>query len=243
MTSARPPLPIRVVLVRPHRAENVGAAARALKNFGLSDWAWVNPQLGGDMEPAYRLAVDAGDLLETVRVCQSLDEAIADCVWVVGTSSRHVAGQLRIDPHEAARRLVERAAAGPVALVFGDERNGLSNSEVLSCDALSAAPTLEDQPSINLAQAVVLYSYEVRMAQLRTTARALAPRPVPATRAELQTLETELRAVLQASHFLTHSERHAVRDLMASLQHDGLSRKEVQLWLAALHSLDRSASS
>jgi tRNA/rRNA methyltransferase/tRNA (cytidine32/uridine32-2'-O)-methyltransferase len=98
-------VPIRVVL---HRAENVGAAARALKNFGLSDWAWVNPR-PDDLEPAYRLAVNAGDLLETVRVCQSLDEAIADCVWVVGTSSRHAAGQRRIDPHEAARLLVERA--------------------------------------------------------------------------------------------------------------------------------------
>jgi tRNA/rRNA methyltransferase/tRNA (cytidine32/uridine32-2'-O)-methyltransferase len=233
-------LSIRVVLVRPQRAENVGAAARALKNFGLSDWAWVNPRLD-DMAPAYRLAVNAGDLLETVRVCQSLDEAIADCVWVVGTSSRHVAGQRRIDPHEAAARLVEHAAGGPVALVFGDERNGLSNSEVQSCHALSAAPTLADQVSINLAQSVVLYSYEVRMAQLHTRALPLAPRPVPATYAELQALETELRAVLQRSRFLAHAERHAVRDLVASLQRGGLSRKEVQLWLAALHTLERSA--
>ncbi len=228
--------------MRPHRAENVGAAARALKNFGLSDWAWVTPRLD-DMEPAYRLAVNAGDLLETARVCRSLDEAIDDCVWVVGTSSRHVAGQRRVDPHEAARRLVERATEGPVALVFGDERNGLSNVEVQSCHALSAAPTLEDQPSINLAQAVVLYSYEVRMAQLHARALPAAPRPVSATRAEIQTLETELHAVLQGCHFLAHAERHAVRDLMASLQRGGLSRKEVQLWLAALHTLDRSAPS
>jgi tRNA/rRNA methyltransferase/tRNA (cytidine32/uridine32-2'-O)-methyltransferase len=240
MTSVCPLLPIRVVLVRPYRAENVGAAARALKNFGLSDWAWVNPRLD-DMEPAYRLAVNAGDLLETVRVCQSLDEAIADCVWVVGTSSRHVTGKQRIDPHEAARRLVERAMGGPVALVFGDERNGLSNIEVQSCHALSAAPTLEDQPSINLAQAVVLYSYEVRMAQLHIRELPLPPRPVQATRAEIQTLEAKLRAVLQGSHFLAPPERHAVRDLVASLQRSGLSRKEVQLWLSALHTLERSA--
>jgi tRNA/rRNA methyltransferase/tRNA (cytidine32/uridine32-2'-O)-methyltransferase len=230
------------VLVRPNHAENVGAAARALKNFGLRDWAWVNPRLD-DMEPAYRLAVNSGDLLETVRVCRSLDEAIADCVWVVGTSSRHVAGQRRIDPHEAARRLVEHAAAGPVALAFGDERNGLSNIEVQRCHALSAAPTLEDQPSINLAQSVLLYCYEVRMARLQVRALPQAPRPVPATRADMQTLETELRAVLQRSHFLAHAERHAVRDLVASLQRGGLTRKEFQLWLAALHTLERSAPS
>jgi tRNA/rRNA methyltransferase/tRNA (cytidine32/uridine32-2'-O)-methyltransferase len=242
MTFACPPLPIRVVLVRPHRAENVGAAARALKNFGLSDWAWVNPRLD-DMEPAFRLAVNAGDLLDSVRVCQSLDEATADCIWIVGTSSRHVVGQRRIDPHEAARRLVERAAQGPAALVFGDERNGLSNLEVQRCHALSAAPTLEDQPSINLAQAVVLYSYEVRMAQLHARALPRAPRPVLATHAEMQLLETKLRDVLQRSHFLADAERHAVRDLVASLQRGGLTRKEFRLWLAALHTLERSAPS
>jgi tRNA/rRNA methyltransferase/tRNA (cytidine32/uridine32-2'-O)-methyltransferase len=228
------------VLVRPHRAENVGAVARALKNFGLGDWTWVDPRLE-DMQPAYRLAVNAGDLLETVRVCQSLDEAIADCIWVVGTSSRHVAGQRRVDPHEAARRVVERATQGPVALVFGDEKNGLSNIEVQRCDALSAAPTLEEQPSINLAQSVVLYSYEVRMAQLRNRALPLAPRAVPATRADIQTLERQLRAVLERSQFLAHAERHAVRDLVVSLHRGGLSHKEVQLWLAALHTLERSA--
>jgi tRNA/rRNA methyltransferase/tRNA (cytidine32/uridine32-2'-O)-methyltransferase len=125
-----------------------------------------------------------------------------------------------------------------VALVFGDERNGLSNTEVQSCHALSAAPTLEDQPSINLAQAVVLYSYELRMAQLHTRRLPLAPRPVAASRAEMQRLETQLRTVLQGSQFLAHPQRHAVRDLVASLQRGGLSRREAQLWLAALHTLE-----
>jgi tRNA/rRNA methyltransferase/tRNA (cytidine32/uridine32-2'-O)-methyltransferase len=129
-----------------------------------------------------------------------------------------------------------------VALVFGDERHGLTNAQVLRCSALSAVPTLADQPSINLAQSIVLYSYELRMAQLDARTRISAPRPTPAADADMRELEATLRTVLERSRFLADAERHALRDLLAPLQRGGLSRPEVKLWVAALHTLGRALS-
>src|SRR5262249_28399766 len=94
-------LPVRVVLLRPHDAENLGAAARALNNFGLNDWVWVDPVVD-DLERARRVAVHSTDVLSSARVASSLDAAVADCVWVVGTTSRRVPGKRRVNPRTAA---------------------------------------------------------------------------------------------------------------------------------------------
>lgn len=95
--------PPRLVFLRPRNADNLGAVARAMKNFGLSDWVVVNPNpiLLGDSK-APRLAVKSGELLETVRRVDSLAEAVADCEWVVGTTMRHVDGVRRFTPRELA---------------------------------------------------------------------------------------------------------------------------------------------
>jgi tRNA/rRNA methyltransferase/tRNA (cytidine32/uridine32-2'-O)-methyltransferase len=229
---------IRIVLLRPRVAENVGAAARAMKNFGFTDWAWVQPAFE-DLEPARRLAVHAEELLETARRPSTLDEAISDCVWVVGTSSRHVRGKRRLGPRETAMELVERSGDGPVALVFGDERSGMTNEEVDRCHDLSSIAAEDAQPSLNLAQAVLLYAHEVHQAR-----RALHPPPPPAlpvaaSDAELVGLEETLRRALRERGFLQEEERHAIRDLMSPLVRSRLARREVRLWRAALESLAR----
>jgi TrmH family RNA methyltransferase len=237
MSPIRPP--IRLVLLRPRNAENLGAAARAMKNCGLSEWTWVRPE-AEDLEPAWRLAVHAEDVLEAAGRADSLEEAVADCVWVVGTSSRKVEGKRRLSPRSVAEELVQRAAQGPVALVFGDERSGLTNAEVERCHDLSSVPTAPEQPSINLAQAVLLYAYEVRMALLTASPHAPAPLPVAATDAELSQVEQALADALVAGGFLvdTHIRgRTALRDLFAPLRRSRLSRREARLWLAALHTL------
>ncbi|XXF76059.1 TrmH family RNA methyltransferase [Myxococcaceae bacterium GXIMD 01537] len=231
-------LPIRLVLMRPRNAENLGAAARAMKNCGLADWTWVRPE-AEDLGPARRLAVHAEDVLDGSRRADTLDAAVADCVWVVGTSSRKVEGKRRLSPRAVGEELVARAAQGPVALVFGDERSGLTNAEVERCHDLSAVPTAPEQPSINLAQAVLLYSYEVRMAALAAAAPPPAPLPVAATDAELARLEATLEEALAVGGFLVDSKpgRTAVRDLFAPLRRSRLTRNEARLWLAALHTL------
>ncbi|MBU8895022.1 rRNA methyltransferase [Corallococcus sp. M34] len=231
-------LPIRFVLMRPRNAENLGAAARALKNCGLADWAWVTPE-AEDLAPARRLAVHAEDVLEGVKRPDSLEAAVSDCVWVVGTSSRKVEGKRRMSPRAVGEELVARAAQGPVALVFGDERSGLTNAEVERCHDLSAVPTAPEQPSINLAQAVLLYAYEVRMAVLEQSAPPPGPLPVAATDAELARVEETLETLLTSGGFLVdaHPGRTAVRDLLAPLRRSRLTRHEARLWLSALHTV------
>lgn len=230
------PPPIRIVLLRPRNPENLGAVARAMKNFGLEDWAIA--ELGThDFATARRVAVHAEELLERPRVVRTLDEAVADCAWVVGTSSRRVPGKRRLAPEEVAREARERAAAGTTAIVFGDERSGLTNDEVHRCHDLSAIPSGDAQPSLNLAQAVVVYAYEVRKA----FAAGGAPQAgaAGATDAELAGLEAALRDALRACGFLAGPERHALRDLVATLRRARLSRRESAVWNAAVRSLGR----
>lgn len=233
--------PVRLVLSRPQNPENVGAAARAMKNFGLSEWTWVAPAFT-DLAPARRLAVHAGDLVASARRCETLAEAVADCGWVVGTSSRTREGKRRLGPRAFAREAWARAKDAPVALVFGGEQSGLSNAEIDLCHDLCGVPTDDAQPSINLAQTVLLFAYELRMAALEQTPESLAPRAAPARAEELWALERALQEGLRAANFLRPSsgDRHAVRDLLGTLTRARLSRREASLWNAALRALGKA---
>jgi tRNA/rRNA methyltransferase len=229
--------PVRIVLLRPRNPENLGAAARAMKNFGIDEWAIV--ALGThDFGAARRVAVHAEELLDRPRLCATLEEAVADCAWVVGTSSRRVRGRPRLSPAQVAREITARAPAR-TALVFGDERSGLSNDEVLRCHDLSGIPSDAAQPSLNLAQAVLVYCYALRDAALAARGRPPPPGAAEATDAELLSVEAALRDVLRAGGFLSGPERHAVRDLADTLRRARLSRREARLWLAALKRVAR----
>lgn len=229
--------PIRLVLLRPRNPENLGAVARVMKNFGLDDWAIA--ELGThDFALMRRVAVHAEELLDRPRLVRTLDEAVADCAWVVGTSSRRVRGKRLLSPEEVAREAAARAGEGRTAIVFGDERSGLTNAEVLRCHDLSVIPTEADQPSLNLAQAVLVYAWESRRAAL-----AGAPRPqrgpTGASDAELARVEEALRAALRDGGFLRGPERHGVRDLMDALRRARLGKREARLWETALRALAR----
>lgn len=155
---------IRVVLARPKGAANVGAVTRAMKNMGLSDLALAAP---GPMDPAWARSMSkhAFDLLERARRFDSLAEAVADCTFVVGTTAR--SGVYRSHPktpRQAAPVVLQAAAAGRVALVFGPEDHGLSNEDLLLCDELISIPTSHVYASLNLAQAVLLCAYELFLA-------------------------------------------------------------------------------
>jgi tRNA/rRNA methyltransferase len=224
--------PIRVVLLRPRNPQNLGAAARAMKNFGLDDWAIV--ELGThDFAAARRVAVHAEELLDRPRLVATLDEAVADCSWVVGTSSRKVRGKRRLPPAAVAAEALSRAPAR-TAIVFGDERSGLTNEEVDRCHDLSSIPSAAAQPSLNLAQALVVYGYALQVAALEAAPPSRAPRAAQASDAEVRSVEEALRGVLRGGGFLRGPERHALRDLVATLRRAGLSRAEARLWSAAL---------
>jgi tRNA/rRNA methyltransferase len=229
---------VRLVLLRPHGPENLGAVARVMKNFGLDEWAVAAPATR-DLAAARRLAVHAEDVLDRRRAVATLDEAVADCAWVVGTSSRAVRGRRRLSPAEVAREALARAPEGRTALVFGDERSGLTRAELDRCHDLSAIPAEDAQPSLNLAQAVAVYAWELREAELAAAPPRAGRRAAAATEGELSRVEEALRAALRRARFLAGPERHAVRDLHATLRRARLSEREARLWLAALRTLGR----
>lgn len=157
---------IRIVLVETSHPGNIGAAARAMKNMRLSRLDLVAPQRYPSEEATSR-ASGADNLLARARVHASLDEALAGCRLVVGTSARpRTVSWPVLAPHEAAERLVEAAEQGEVALVFGREKSGLSNSELDRCNFLVHIPTNPDYSSLNLGAAVQVLSYEVQLAAL-----------------------------------------------------------------------------
>jgi tRNA/rRNA methyltransferase len=230
---------VRFVLVRPRIPENVGAAARVLRNFGHADWVLVDPERL-DLAAARRMAVGAEDLLDGVRVAPTLDLAVSDCAWVVGTESRRVRGRPPMEPEALAAAERENAPRGTTALVFGGERDGLRAGELARCDALSRIPSRAPQPSLNLAQAVAVYAFALRPA-VRDASRSPGA-PAAADDAEMLRVESSLREALAAGGFLRGPERHAVRDLAHTLRRARLTRKESRLWMAALRRVARKES-
>jgi tRNA/rRNA methyltransferase len=151
-----------VILVEPQLGENIGAAARAMGNFGLSRLRLVKPRQGWPNQKARMMAVGADRILDDAAVFDSLQAAIADCSFVLATTARaHDQAKPVIGAAEAATEMAPRVAAGEtVALVFGRERNGLENDEVALADGIVTLPVNPAFASLNLAQAVVILAYE-----------------------------------------------------------------------------------
>lgn len=155
---------LRIVLVETSHPGNIGAVARAMKNMGVGQLVLVNPRRFPDDEAVWR-AAHAADLLERARVVTSLEEAVADCGLVVATSARdRTISWPVLDAREACQKLAGEAAAHPVAVVFGREAHGLSNEELHRCNLHLCIPTDEGYSSLNLAMAVQIVCYELRMA-------------------------------------------------------------------------------
>lgn len=162
---------IRIVLVDTSHPGNIGGAARAMKNMCLQHLHLVTPHLYPSEEATSR-ASGADDLLGSAQVMQSLDAALEGCRLVVGTSARsRTVSWPVLSPREAAAKLVEEARSGEVALVFGREKSGLSNSELDRCNFLVHIPTNQAYSSLNLAAAVQVLSYEIYLASFEGESR------------------------------------------------------------------------
>ena len=193
---------IRIVLVDTRHPGNIGASARAMKNMGLHSLVLVRPQAHGDPESTAR-AAGATDVLDGAVVAASVEETIADCGFVVGTSARPRSARHRLlDAREAAAELVAAAATRPAAVLFGSERNGLANEELARCQALLRIPTASAYESLNLAQAVQIVAYEIAMAVRAAAGEAPARAEPPATAKEMAALEAHLDAVMTQVGFM-----------------------------------------
>ncbi len=210
----------RVVLVRPKFAGNLGAAARVMRNLGLSDLVLVAPEADPADRHARQLSTHGESVLDRARVVGTWEEAVGDCVLVAGTSAR-TGGPFRRQsvglPDVIMPLLVEALEAGPTALVFGPESSGLSNAEVTRCHYLIHIPADPGYPVLNLAQAVAICAYELRRAWLRRTMPILEPIPV-ASIADQERLFAKLQTSLEAIHFLYGANAgplmHALRHLI-----------------------------
>jgi tRNA/rRNA methyltransferase len=191
---------IRIVLVRPQGAANVGAAARAMKNMGLDDMVLVGTSRRR-VAAAAMTAVRAVDVLERARRVRSIGDAVGDCNLVVGTSGQ--GGVYRAEPEtpdEIAGDLLSVAQAGRVAILFGPEHHGLTRDDLRFCHRLICIDSAAACPSINLAQAVLLVCYELRR---HAGARVPAGVAHPSARADdLQRLEVQMEAALLEIGFL-----------------------------------------
>ena len=152
---------IRIVLVGTLYTGNVGSACRAMANMGIRHLRLAAPNLQNSWEEGERLAVHATDVLDSREEFATFEEAVADCVAVVGTTAREGLYRQHVKaPRDCAADLLALAAEGPVALVFGREDKGLLNEEIAQCTHLIRIPVDEGYTSINLAQAVLVTCYE-----------------------------------------------------------------------------------
>ena len=239
---------LRVVLVGTQHPGNIGSAARAMKTMGLSRLVLVAPERMPNAE-AYALAAGADDVLGDAARCSTLAEAVADCGLVLGCTAR--SRRIALDellPRDGAARAVTQAAAGTeVALVFGRERTGLTNDELQLCHAAIHIPANPEYSSLNLAAAVQVLSYELRLALLG--AGTAAPEVVenerddpPASHAELEGFFSQLAGTLDAIDF--HKGRapeSALRKLRRMFLRAGLDAREVRLLRGILADAERMA--
>jgi tRNA (cytidine32/uridine32-2'-O)-methyltransferase len=165
-TVANPLHNARVVLVHTSHPGNIGAVARAMKNMGLKQLYLVKPKLFPHERAVWRSA-SAVDILDNAVVVETLDEAVADCGLVVGTSARgrRIPWPL-VNPRVCADRVYPELSQHPVALVFGREDRGLTNEELQRCNLHVNIPTSDEYTSLNLGMAVQVITYELQMAHV-----------------------------------------------------------------------------
>jgi tRNA/rRNA methyltransferase len=229
----------RVVLVRPAIAGNVGAVARLMRNFGLSQLSLVQPHVDPLSDAARQLSTHGETVLQTARSEPSLERAVGDCVLVVATSAK-VAGLYRREHHSPAElmprvRFALNAQKGPVALVFGPEQTGLTNEEVSLCHELMTIPADPTYPVFNLAQSVAISLYEL----MRSVDRPTSEQPDLATFEDQQRMFDKLRAGLTDIHFLWGEKAdvlwHGLRHLLLRAQ---LTTQDVKLLLGVARQLE-----
>jgi tRNA/rRNA methyltransferase len=217
------------VLFKPRSPGNVGAAARALKNMGLGDLRLVAPQLRNTRSAA-AMAVHAADVLAAATRYPDLAAAVEDRTIVVGTTAR--TGPYRSESRmlrEAAQDLIARSAANRIAVVFGPEDCGLTNTELKLCQRLITIPSAPAYPSLNLAQAVMVVAYEIMMASGQ--ARTADPYPENAPATAMDAMLERMAQALTAIGFLPEDNPdHIMFALRAVLGRSGLRPRELDIF-------------
>jgi tRNA/rRNA methyltransferase len=192
-----------IVLVEPQMGENIGAAARAMCNFGLADMRIVNPRDGWPNDKAIAMAAGAAPVVEAAKVFLTTAEALADCTFVVATTARARELMLPVfSPEVAASEMRPRiSAGGQCAVLFGPERAGLNTDDVMKADALISIPVNPAFASLNLAQAVLIIAYEWAKADGREGYASDLDYAEAVTKADFQKLTAHLFSELEKTNY------------------------------------------
>ncbi|QRO00016.1 RNA methyltransferase [Archangium violaceum] len=232
-----------VILHQTRSPENLGSVARVMANFGFSRLILSDPATYA-FRGAERLAVKGDAVLDAMSVARSLPEALKDCVYAVGTTSRtQLEGRTALTPEEAMARLADHSQRGRVALVLGGEQRGLSNEELAFCTDILVIPTSEVQPSMNLAQAAAVLLYLCSREGRKPAEQAAPAVEEGAKMGTVHALSERMRQVMLEAQFLNpQAPDHILRELERSLLRARLTQREAELWLTAFKHLGRAVA-
>jgi tRNA (cytidine32/uridine32-2'-O)-methyltransferase len=232
---------VRIVLVETTHPGNIGATARAMKNMGLTRLFLVNPQRYPDVDATAR-AAGADDILAGAVICDTLDEALTGCGLIFGASARsRKIPWPQLDPRLAAERAVGSAAGGEAAFVFGREHAGLSNEELDRCNYLVSIPTNPEFSSLNVAAAVQVISYELRMVAQPAPSEAALNEPL-ASAEDRERFYCHLERILTDLEFLNpDNPRHLMRRLRRLFNRVELDQNEINILRGILTAVESRA--
>ena len=218
---------ISFVLIEPRKPGNIGASARAMKNMGFKNLELVTPGYFFTSE-AKQMACQGVTILENAMVHESFTDAIKYKNLIIGTTRRLGRRRGLIVPlKESVKRIIAAAKKNKVAVLFGRERNGLTNKEVEKCGLLITIPADPETPSLNLAQSVLLVAYELSHKTCKTEAPALVKHK------ELEDLYTRIRKTLRLLEYIPRGDRDLEKKIMRNLKHfigrAGLTEWEMNL--------------
>jgi len=230
--------PIRFVLCETSHPGNIGAAARAMKTMGFDELVLVNPNDFPSTEAVAR-AAGATDVLAGARVVTTLDEALAGCGLVVGTSARRRSLQWpELNPRECAQQVLATAESNAVAIVFGTERAGLQNEQMDKCNALVYIPANPEYSSLNLASAVQLIAYELHFSRTRLESPQVPEYPL-ATADKMERFYEHLERIMLRTGFLNpDNPRQVMRKLRRLFNRARLDEHELQILRGLLASVE-----
>ncbi|GAA3941639.1 RNA methyltransferase [Litoribacillus peritrichatus] len=235
---------IRIVMDQTYHPGNIGAAARAMKNMGLSSLYLVNPRMFPNEEASSR-AAGALDILEQATVVQSFEEAIHDCSLVIGTSARsRTYPRPVLNAKESAEKLITEAQQGPVAILFGRERMGLSSQQLEACQYHTEIPADPEYPVLNVSAAIQIFCYEIWQAnnsnsmQVKIAANEKACYP---THQETESLYQHLEEVLTETNFLFKNHQgEAMTRIKRLVNRVRPEQKEVRMIRGALSAIQKA---
>jgi len=232
-----------IILVAPQLSENIGTAARAMANFGLTDLRLVNPREGWPSDKARAAAANADHVIGRVRVFERLEDALTGLSFVYATTARmREVAKVVVGPREAAEATVARAALGSATgVLFGRERTGLNNEEVSLADEILTLPVDPAFSSLNIAQAVLILAYEWRLAANGPGLPFGSTIAEPAPREQLIAMFEHLEAALEDAGFFRPTEKrpHITLAIRAMLQRASLTEQEVRTLRGMIAALER----